>query len=116
MRKLFILLLLTLTQTVCAQLITGVVVDEKTGETIPYPSILYKEEKTAVSGDESGHFSILRHNDEYLTFSAVGYKTLNILIGPNTPDTMHGLTDLVVAGSGNGTGVDDDNVASLHMF
>ena len=82
------MLLLTLTQTVCAQLITGVVVDEKTGETIPYPSILYKEEKTAVSGDESGHFSILRHNDEYLTFSAVGYKTLNILIGPNTPDTM----------------------------
>ena len=88
MRKLFILLLLTLTQTVCAQLITGVVVDEKTGENIPYPSILYKEEKTAVSGNESGHFSILRHNDEYLTFSAVGYKTLNILIGPNTPDTM----------------------------
>ena len=88
MRKLFILILLTITQVVCAQMITGVVVDEETGDSIPNPSVQYKKGRTAVSGDSSGRFSIQRKNDEYLTFSAVGYKDLRILIGPNTPNKM----------------------------
>ena len=88
MRKLFILFFITLTQAVCAQRITGVVVDEETGDSIPYPSVQYKEDNESTSGDAGGRFSVVRHNDRYLTFSAVGYKTLRILIGPNTPPEM----------------------------
>lgn len=88
MRKLFILFLLVITQTAGAQMITGTVVDEETGDSVPNPTVRYKGEDHAISGDGSGRFSIQRKNDEYLTFSAVGYKTLRILIGPNTPDNM----------------------------
>ena len=88
MRTLFILILLTITQVVCAQMLTGVVVDEETGDSIPNPSVQYKKGRTAVAGDSAGRFSIQRKNDEYLTFSAVGYKDLRILIGPNTPNEM----------------------------
>ena len=87
-RKLIILFLLTLTQAVGAQTISGIVVDEETGEAVPHPSVQYKKDNTAHPGDASGRFTIRRRNDEYLTFSAVGYKTLRILIGPNTPDEM----------------------------
>lgn len=88
MRKLIILFLLAVTQAVSAQVISGIVVDEETGDTIQHPSVQYKGEKEAVSGDASGRFSIHRRNGKYLTFSAVGYKDLRILIGPNTPDEI----------------------------
>lgn len=88
MKKLFILLLLTLTQTLSAQIIKGIVVDEETGDTIPYTGIRYKDDNAIMASDKSGRFSIERHNGEYLTFSAVGYTTLSILIGPNTPEEM----------------------------
>ena len=41
MRKLFIILLLALVQVVCAQQINGVVIDENTGERIPFASAQY---------------------------------------------------------------------------
>ena len=88
MRKLFILFLLAVTQTVCAQTITGVVVDEETGDSIPNPTVQYKGDDFAAQSDVSGRFSIVRRNGKYLTFSAVGYKTLRILIGANTPGEM----------------------------
>ena len=88
MRKLFILFLLAVTQTVCAQTITGVVVDEETGDSIPNPTVQYKGDDFVAQSDASGRFSIVRRNGKYLTFSAVGYKTLRILIGANTPENM----------------------------
>lgn len=88
MKKLFILLLLTLTQTLSAQVIKGIVVDEETGDTIPYTGVQYKNDNKVNASDSHGRFSIERRNGEYLTFSAVGYTTLSILIGPNTPDEM----------------------------
>ena len=88
MRKLFILLLLTLAQTVPAQIIKGIVVDEESGDTIPHTGVQYKNDETSIACDRTGHFAIERRNGEYLTFSAVGYKTLSILIGPNTPPEM----------------------------
>lgn len=88
MKKLFILLLLILTQTLSAQVIKGIVVDEETGDTIPYTGVQYKNDNKVNASDSHGRFSIERRNGEYLTFSAVGYTTLSILIGPNTPDEM----------------------------
>lgn len=88
MKNILILLLLILAQAAGAQTITGVVVEESTGDTIPFPSVQYKKEKIATSGNAYGRFSIKRLNGEKLTFSAVGYRELTILIGPNTPSEM----------------------------
>lgn len=88
MRKAFVLLLLIFSLAIDAQTIRGVVVDEETGDSIPHPGLQYKKGKVVVSGGSDGSFSIPRLNDEYLTVSAVGYKTLQILIGPNTPTRM----------------------------
>ena len=88
MRKLFILLFLTLAQVMSAQTIKGVVVDEETGDTIPKTGVQYKNSNISTACDKNGFFTIERRNDEYLTFSAVGYKTLSVLIGPNTPSEM----------------------------
>ena len=88
MRTLIILILSMLAQVACAQMITGVVADEENGDIIPHPALQYEHNGKATAGDASGRFSIPRHNDEYLTISAVGYKTLRILIGPNTPDEV----------------------------
>lgn len=88
MKNILILLLLILAQAAGAQTITGVVVEESTGDTIPFPSVQYKKEKIATSGNAYGRFSIKRLNGEKLTFSAVGYQELTILIGPNTPSKM----------------------------
>lgn len=88
MRKLFILLFLTLAQVMSAQTIKGVVVDEETGDTNPKTGVQYKNSNISTACDKNGFFTIERRNDEYLTFSAVGYKTLSILIGPNTPSEM----------------------------
>ena len=82
------MLLLTLAQTLPAQMIKGIVVDEENGDIIPHPGVQYKNDKTSTAGDKDGRFAVERRNDEYLTFTAVGYKTLSILIGPNTPEEM----------------------------
>ena len=44
MKNILILLLLILAQAAGAQTITGVVVEESTGDTIPFPSVQYKRE------------------------------------------------------------------------
>lgn len=71
-----------------AQTISGVVIDEETGDTIAHPGLQYKKKKVTAAGDASGRFTIPRFDDEYLTVSAVGYKTLELLIGSNTPSEM----------------------------
>lgn len=88
MRNLLIFLFSLLAQAVCAQMITGVVVDGESDDTIPHPALQYDGGRKAVAGDAAGRFTIQRLNDEYLTVSAVGYKTLRILIGRNTPGEM----------------------------
>lgn len=88
MRNLLIFLFSLLAQAVCAQMITGVVVDGESGDTIPHPALQYDGGRKAVVGDAASRFTIQRLNDEYLTVSAVGYKTLRILIGRNTPGEM----------------------------
>lgn len=45
MKNILILLLLILAQAAGAQTITGVVVEESTGDTIPFPSVQYKKRR-----------------------------------------------------------------------
>lgn len=88
MKKFLTILFLMLTLGINAQMITGVVVDEETGDGIKYPSLRYRKDSKSMAGDDNGRFSVERQNGRYLTISAVGYKTLHLLIGPNTPSEM----------------------------
>ena len=81
-------LLVLLSSTVMAQKITGVVVDDTTGDSISLASLIYRGHHVMVAADEKGRFSIDRHVGWYLTFSALGYKPQRILIGKNTPSEM----------------------------
>lgn len=83
--KLYLTLCLwALAMTVNAQ-ITGVVIDAQTGDTVPSPTISYKNLHIAISGKQDGTFSIERRNGESLTVSAIGYKTTTFNIKAGTP-------------------------------
>lgn len=71
-----------------AQKITGLIVDDDTGEAIPYASAVYRGHSIMVSADINGKFSIARHNGWTLTFSAVGYKSLAVKVGDGSPSEM----------------------------
>lgn len=86
-KTIFILLLLSAIYA-NAQQITGVVVDETSGDSIPFASIRYKGHDSDFVSDANGRFTISRHNGWYATFTAVGYHTLKILIDANTPNFM----------------------------
>ncbi len=86
-KTIFILLLLSAIYA-NAQQITGIVVDETSGDSIPFASIRYKGHDSDFVSDANGKFTISRHNGWYATFTAVGYHTLKILIDANTPNFM----------------------------
>ncbi len=71
-----------------AQNIHGFVVDQQTGDSIPYANAIYKSNKIAAAGDESGQFRIARHNGWTLTVTAVGYKPRTIKISEKTPNEL----------------------------
>lgn len=106
MKKLLILFFFMLSQIVGAQHITGIVVDEVTGDSIPFASVQYKGHRVVTVGDASGKFDVERHNGWYVTFSALGYKPVKVLVGANTPAEMritlkpdaHGLSEVKVKG------------------
>ena len=83
-KQLFALLMLALSVSAYAQKITGIIVDDATGDTIAFASAIYKGHHVMVSADKDGRFSIDRHNGWTLTFSALGYKPLDMMIGPKT--------------------------------
>ena len=66
------------------QQITGVVIDEDTGEAIPMASLVYKGHGVAKAADMDGKFSISRHEGWNLTVSSVGYKERIIRINGKT--------------------------------
>ena len=68
-----------------AQQITGEIVDFTDGGPIPYASAMYRGNKSAVSSDGQGRFSIERHNGWKLTVSSVGYVPQVININSKTP-------------------------------
>lgn len=65
--------------------ITGIVIDAQTGDSIEFPSISYKENRIAISGNNEGYFSIERHDGWNLTVSAVGYRPITVQINSNSP-------------------------------
>ncbi len=68
--------------------ITGEILDAADGGPIPYASAIYRGNKTAVSSDGEGKFSIERHNGWRLTISSVGYVPQVINITSSTPDHL----------------------------
>ena len=77
------LLLLLMTLPVKAQL-RGYVIDEATGDSIPYASCIYRGHNVAVASNINGEFTIARHEGWVLTFSAVGYVSKSITINAST--------------------------------
>ena len=82
------LVLWLVAQNVAAQ-ISGVVTDAYTGDTIASASVIYQGHHVAVSGDFEGRYTIERHNGWYLTFSAIGYERVRLLIDSKTPSTLN---------------------------
>lgn len=78
-----------------AQLITGYIIDDATGDSIPYASAVYKGHNVAVASNLSGRYRIERHNGWQLTFSAVGYQdhTVTISAATKTPLNVRLKTD-----------------------
>lgn len=78
---LFFLFILTLP--LKAQL-RGYIIDEATGDSIPYASAIYRGHNVAVASNINGEFTIARHEGWVLTFSAVGYVSKSITITSST--------------------------------
>ena len=72
-----------------AQDIQVYVTDQQTGDSIPYASIVYKELKVSVGGDEKGYMVIPRHEGKIITVSAVGYKPKRLRIVKTTKPEIH---------------------------
>ena len=60
--------------------ISGQIIDAKTGEPIPFASAQYLGHGVGVASDIDGHFTIARHNGWQLTFSSVGYVSHTVQI------------------------------------
>ena len=69
--------------------LTGIVTDAATGDTIYYPSVSYKGHHIAVSGTAKGEYSIVRKEGLVLTFSAVGYAPVQVVVKSSTPKTLN---------------------------
>ena len=79
-----LLSMMLMTISVWAQhMITGQIIDAKTGEPIPFASAQYLGHGVGVASDIDGNFSIARHNGWQLTFTSVGYvsHTVNVNSG-----------------------------------
>jgi hypothetical protein len=77
-----------MTQTDVWAQIKGVVVDAADGYAVPYASVTYKGNDIATKCDGEGRFTISRHNGWRLTFSAVGYQSQVVNVGPATPAVL----------------------------
>ena len=67
----------------------GYIIDDATGDSIPYASAIYKGHGVAVASNINGRYSIPRHEGWVLTFSAVGYTSKDISITASTKQTLN---------------------------
>ena len=72
-----------------AQQLTGYIIDEQNGDSIPYASAIYRGHGVAVASNINGQFRIARHNGWVLTFSAIGYVSKSITINSNTKNNFN---------------------------
>ena len=83
--KMLVLLVMTCVMTSLAQeKITGYVIDDQSGDSLGFVTVQYKGQKITTMADHRGYFSITKQVGKKLTFSAVGYKTKTVSIGPNS--------------------------------
>lgn len=81
--------MMLMTLSVWAQhMITGQIVDAKTGEPIPFASAQYMGHGVGVASDIDGNFSIARHNGWQLTFTSVGYVSHTVAINSGVKSNM----------------------------
>ena len=80
----FILLVLMIVALPLRAQLSGYIIDDETGDSIPYASAIYRGHGVAVASNINGHFRIARHNGWVLTFSAIGYVSKSITINSNT--------------------------------
>lgn len=72
-----------------AQKISGYIIDDETGDSIPYASAIYKGHNVAVASNLSGRYVIAKHPGWTLTFSAVGYQQKTVNITAATKEKMN---------------------------
>ena len=82
-RLLFILFILNYSLSTAVAQITGNIVDARTGESIPFASVQYKGHDIGVVSNLEGRYQIARHNGWTLTFSAVGYVSVMVMVDAN---------------------------------
>ncbi len=70
--------------TASAQEIRGTITDADTGDTLAFASVQYKGHNIAAVSDINGQYVIQRHEGWNITFSAVGYKSRIVQVGPKT--------------------------------
>ncbi len=87
--------------------VTGKIVDNSTGEGVPYASVMVKGTMTGVSSDVDGVYTISAPANGTLVFSAVGYTTAEIAVDSKSiinvnldPDTEF-LEETIVVGYGS---------------
>lgn len=88
MKKILVVLFLAVVQFATAQELTGIIVDEATGDSIPFASAQYKKERISISSNGAGQFKIERLNGSTLTFSAMGYQSKQVKVDASTPQNM----------------------------
>ena len=73
--------MMLITMSVWAQhVLTGQIIDAKTGEPIPFASAQYLGHGVGVASDIDGNFTIARHNGWQLTFTSVGYVSHTVQV------------------------------------
>lgn len=111
MRKIkmfFVAMALLATSLVYAQnqAISGKIVDASTGETVPFASVVVKNTMNGTASDAQGNYSINASAKATLVFSAIGYKTTEVVVDGKskisvklTPDAEF-LDDVIVVAYG----------------
>ena len=64
--------------------ISGAVIDDETGDSISFASIVYKGHNVSAVADVWGKYTIDRHEGWNITVSALGYKTRIIAVNSRT--------------------------------
>lgn len=85
----YLLLLLLLAVLPLRAQISGYIIDDETGDSIPYASVIYNGHNIAVASNLNGYYSIERHNGWQLTVSSVGYISRKITVDANIKKTLN---------------------------
>lgn len=64
------------------------VTDAQTGDTIAFPSAVYRQTKIVAAGNNHGQITIERRNGATLEIKALGYKSKRIKVSEQTPEQL----------------------------